>query len=405
MNKETPRTRLLYYEDPRQMRFSATVLKRGEVGGQPAVVLDRTAFYPEGGGQPADRGVLDGVRVLDVRRESGDVWHVLERDMPAGPGEEVTGMVDWERRFDFMQQHHGQHLLSAAFEDVLGAKTLSVHMGEKTCTLDVDRPNLTEKEVTDVLERANFMVWSNVPVHARFVDEEELKRLSLRNPPKVSGPVRIVSAGEFDHSPCGGTHPLRTGEVGMIVILRHERHKRGTRVEFVCGKRALTEFLRRNERLLSASMLTGTGWDMLPERVRQLRASGEEANKALRRMKERLAEREADELLLSGERLSGEIPLVCRAWEHRPVDELKRIAERISERGGVALLGTMEGDAAKLVFARGSRPDVNMSDLLKECIKIAGGKGGGRPHLAQGSAPNPQRLGDMLEHAKRRLSQ
>jgi alanyl-tRNA synthetase len=163
--------------------------------------------------------------------------------------------------------------------------------------------------------------------------------------------------------------------------------------------------MQRNERLLSASMLTGTGWDMLPERVRKLRASEEEASKALRKLKEKLAEREADELLLSGELLPGEIPLVCYGWEDRPVDELKRIAARISEQGGVALLGTMEGDAAKLVFARGSRPDVNLSDLLKECVGIAGGKGGGRPHLAQGSAPDARRLGEMLEHAKRRLPQ
>jgi alanyl-tRNA synthetase len=395
-------TRQLYYEDPYLTTFTARVVETGHVGGKPAIILDRTAFYPEGGGQPSDRGWLGEVRVLDVQKLGGKIWHILDKPLEPAPGEEIRGEIDWRRRFDFMQQHHGQHLLSAAFEEVLGAKTVSVHMGEKICTLDLDRPHLSKEEADAALQRANEMVWANVPVDARFVTDEELARLPLRNPPKVAGPVRIVSAGDFDHSPCGGTHPGRTGEVGIIVILRWERHREKIRVEFVCGRRALHEFRERNSVLTRTASGLSVGYPDLPKAIGRLKEAEEESRKALQKAKELLAEYEAGELLSKASSLPGDVPLVCARFDERSVDDLKRLAKAVTERGGVALLGAGNG-TAKLVFARADSLQMDLSLLLREAAAIVGGRGGGKPDQAQGGGPDASRLAEALEHARQKL--
>src|SRR5438132_1455367 len=206
----------LYLRDPYLTRFSARVVSLADLGGRPAAVLDRSAFYPEGGGQPGDRGSLSGAAVLDVQERDGVVLHVLDR--PVGPGE-VEGMVDWQRRFDHMQQHHGQHLLSAAFERVHGAPTTSFHLGERTCTIDLDCSisRLDEAALRSAEAAANETVWRDLPVVARDFGPEERSRLPLRKEP-VKGD-RVVLVEGVDASPCGGTHPSRTGEVGAVALI------------------------------------------------------------------------------------------------------------------------------------------------------------------------------------------
>jgi alanyl-tRNA synthetase len=393
-------THLLYFEDSYLTRFSARIVEKGHIDAKPAVILDRTAFYPEGGGQPADRGVLAGVRVLDVQKRDGKIWHILDKPVEHEPGTEVNGEIDWGRRFDFMQQHHGQHLLSAAFEEVLGARTVSVHMGEEICTLDIDRPFLTEEEATAAEDRANEMVWADVPVHARFVTEEELARLPLRNPPKVSGAIRIVSAGDFDHSPCGGTHPLRTGEVGMIVLRRWERHKECIRVEFVCGRRALNDYRTKNRVLLKSAAKLSVGFPDLPRAIERLQTVTEECSKELKKAREELAVFEAGRLLAAAPRLAGEVPLVIHLFEDRTMEDARRLARIIVERGGIALLGMKDG-TAKLLFARTPALSVDMSVLMREAAAIVGGKGGGKPDQAQGGGPHAERLAEALDHARK----
>src|SRR5215467_5102151 len=244
-------TERLYLRDPYLTRFSARIVSLAELGGHPAAVLDRSAFYPEGGGQPADRGTLSGAAVLDVQERDGLVLHVLDRAVSPG---EVEGLVDWQRRFDHMQQHHGQHLLSAAFERVHGAPTTSFHLGERTCTIDLDCSisRLDEPALLAAEAAANETVWRDLPVVARDFGPEERSRLPLRKEP-VKGD-RVVLVEGVDASPCGGTHPRRTGEVGCVAILRAQRWgSRAARVEFVCGNRVVQALTQSTEVIARAA--------------------------------------------------------------------------------------------------------------------------------------------------------
>ena len=235
-------TERLYFADPYLTSFSARVVARAERDGRPAVALDQSAFYPEGGGQPPDAGTLDDVPVLDVQADDGLVWHTLARPLDA---EIVQGRVDWARRFDHMQQHHGQHLLSAAFEHLHGLRTISFHLGAASATIDLAGGALAAEQAFAAEELANQVIWEDRPVLARFVSAEELARLPLRKPPAVDGPVRVVSVPDFDHSACGGTHPRATGGVGLLHIRRWDRRGDAVRVEFLCGGRAVRDELAR----------------------------------------------------------------------------------------------------------------------------------------------------------------
>src|SRR3954466_749319 len=267
-------TERLYLSDPYLTSFTARVVSGADQAGRPGVLLDRTGFYPEGGGQPADRGTLGGAQVVDVQESEGNVLHLLDRQL--APGTEVEGRVDWVRRLDHMQQHHGQHLLSAAFERVHGAPTRSFHLGERTCTIDLD---ISVSKLDDAALRAaetaaNESVWRNLPVIARDFSGEERNRLPLRKEP-VKGD-RVVVVEGVDASPCGGTHPLRTGDVGSIAVLGVQKWGQGaSRVEFVCGGRVVRLLSEQGRWLKEAADALKTAPRDLPEAVRR---TAEESN-------------------------------------------------------------------------------------------------------------------------------
>ena len=391
-------TERLYYADSYCIRFSAHVIERLIQEGHLAVVLDRTAFYPTSGGQPADQGTLDGTVVLDVvvREEDGAIVHVLECALPgpsspgkgdgAGVGYEVEGTLDWPRRFDHMQQHTGQHVLSAAFEQVLDADTVGFHLGVGVSTVDLNVARLDLAAVTLVEELANRVVWEDRPVSARFVDFEELVTLLLRHPPSVEGPVRIVEVAGFDVNPCGGTHVARTGEIGLVKIVRLDYRGDETRVEFLCGGRALRDYRAKNamaNRL--ASLLTVGHWE-LDQAVERLRGEAKQLRRDLRRARRRLLEVEATELAEAAD-IYGPYRVVWRIWERREPGELRALAQELAQRPGVVALLASVGERTHLCFARAEGLDLDVAALLREACTQLGGKGGGRPHLAQGSAP------------------
>src|SRR5438105_9133222 len=264
----------LYLSDPYLVSFTARVVAGSEQGGPPSAVLDRTAFYPEGGGQPADRGTLGGAQVVDVQESRGDVVHLLDRQL--APGTEVEGRVDWVRRLDHMQQHHGQHLLSAAFERLHSAPTRSFHLGERTCTIDLDISisKLDDAALRAAESAANESVWRNLPVVARDFFGEERSRLPLRKEP-VKGD-RVVLVEGVDASPCGGTHPLRTGDVGAIAVSGVQKWGQGaSRVEFVCGGRVVRLVAEQGRWLKEAADALKTAPRDLPEAARRI---AEESN-------------------------------------------------------------------------------------------------------------------------------
>ena len=268
-------TERLYFADPYLTRFSARVVAREQRDQRPAVALDQSAFYPEGGGQPADTGTLSGAKVLDVQVEDGVIWHMLDQALEA---DLVQGAIDWARRFDHMQQHHGQHLLSAAFERLYELRTMSFHLGTGASTIDLAATELTPAQAAAAEDLTNQVIWEDRPILARFVTAEELAQLPLRKPPTVAGPVRIVSVPDFDHSACGGTHPRATGGVGLLHLRRWERRGDVTRVEFLCGGRALRDLRWKNAALgrlatvLSVGAEEGKGTDLTRETHKLLKS-------------------------------------------------------------------------------------------------------------------------------------
>ncbi|HEY6211257.1 MAG TPA: alanyl-tRNA editing protein, partial [Vicinamibacterales bacterium] len=250
-------TERLYYKDAYLRGFDATVTSAGRDGEARWVTLDRTAFYPTSGGQPFDTGTLGGFRIVDVvDRDDGSIAHVVEsrtvnREPGTGnlepgtgnlePGTSLHGEIDWRRRFDHMQQHTGQHVLSAAFDRLYKVATVSFHLGAESSTIDLAR-TVTADEIAKAEDEANRIVWEDRPVHIRFADAEEAAALKLRKPSAREGTLRLIDVEDFDLSACGGTHVARTGAIGVIAVASSERFKGGQRLEFVCGGRALARF-------------------------------------------------------------------------------------------------------------------------------------------------------------------
>ena len=388
-------TQRLYLDDAYLREWSARVVERREWDGQPAVALDRSAFYLEAGGQPGDRGTLNGVPVLDTRADGELVWHILGAPLAA---DVVRAELDWERRFLFMQQHHGQHLLSAALDHLWEARTLSAHLGEEVCTVDVDNPGLTPEQLSEAEELTNQVIWQNLPILARFVERAELASIPLRKVPGDYPRIRIVSAGDFDHTPCGGTHPRHTGEVGMVVLRRWERRGATLRLEYVCGVRALRDYRHKNALLTALAGELSVGIADVPAAVQRIREAEERGRRALATAEHRLLRYEAVELIAAADRFGG-LAVVVHQWDGRELQTIRSLAEHIAELGGIALLG-LAGTKAHLVFARAPRLAPDMGAILREAAAIVGGRGGGRPEAAQGGGPLVEQLPAALARAR-----
>lgn len=397
-------TERLYFADPYLSVFSARVVARGERTGRPTVALDRSAFYPEGGGQPFDTGTIAGIAVVDVQVDDDHVvWHTLAAPMErVADGAQVEGRVDWARRLDHMQQHLGQHLLSAAFEQLFSLHTISFHLGPDAATIDLDRRDVSDAEIARAQALTNQVIWENRPVHARFVTSEELSTIPLRKAPVVDGAIRVVSVPEFDHSACGGTHPAATGGVGVLHVRRRERRGDGTRVEFVCGARALRDLERKHQIVqdIAASLTVGVG--EVEDRVRRLRESEEAARHAMSEAASRLAGYEAAERLADAPTIAGrDARLVQLVLDGRTVDEARALARAIVERGGVALVG-VRAEKAQLLFASAPESGVDALALLRATTSAFGGRGGGQPAMAQGGIPDAARLAEAVRWASER---
>ena len=391
-------TERLYFADPYLAQFSAHVVARAERAGRPAVALDQSAFYPEGGGQPADTGLLGGVAVLDVQVEDGVVWHTLAAPLA---GEIVQGQIDWARRFDHMQQHHGQHLLSAAFERALGLKTVSFHLGVQASTIDLDAVALDAAQAAAVEDLTNTVIWEDRPVLARFVAPAELARLALRKPPAAHDAIRVVSVADFDHSACGGTHPRSTGGVGLAHIRRWDRRGATLRVEFVCGGRAARDLRWKNAVLGRMAGALSIAPEEVETAVARVREAEEHARKRLEVSAGQLIGFEAADLISRAE-IAGIVQVVRQAFADRDMNEVRALAKAVAERGAVALLG-LRAEKTQLIFARAENLDVDCGRLLRETLAQFGGRGGGQPALAQGGLPDGAQLEAALESAVERL--
>ena len=386
----------LYYADPYLTSFTARVVERLEVDSRPAVILDRTAFYPTGGGQPSDRGRLNQVEIVDVVAREDDLQTVLHLLSGTLRDDEVAGAVDWPRRFDLMQQHTGQHILSQAFVQAAGAETAAFHLNDDrhggSVTIDLNRSGLLPTQIDQAEDLANQIVYENRPVMARFVSEAELVSIPLRKPPAVNTAIRIVEIEDFDWSACGGTHVARAGEVGQIKIIKIDRRgadtKVGstTRVEFRCGQRALIDYRRKNEMINRVAADLSIGHWELDQATARLVADNKALHKQLQEAQGRLLESEARELL-SNLRVREGCAVALRVWHDLHMADLRQLAKQIIVRPKtVALLGS-GGERPALVFARSSDLVFDMNVLARGAVARIDGKGGGQPDFAQAGGP------------------
>ena len=407
-------TNRLYYADPYLQAFDATVTAVDRAGDRTVVTLDRTAFYPTSGGQPFDTGTLGGLRVIDVfDQEDGSIAHVLDRSAeasrsndptmerePSGEriaiGQTVHGEIDWARRFDHMQQHTGQHVLSAAFEHLFRVRTVSFHLGADVSTIDLAR-EMTAEEIAAAEREANRVVWEDRPVTIRFASAEEAAKLPLRKEPQREGTLRLIEVERFDLSACGGTHVARTGAIGIVAVAAWERFKGGQRVEFVCGRRALDRFGSLRDSVAASVRLLSVLPQELPGSIERLQQEVKEQKRSSSVLQLELAAYRADRLAAdapvirarTGVARDHSVRLVSRAIDADAV-ALKALAMAVVAKDGYVAVLTSTVQPAIVVVARSADVPVNAQQVLAKLTAQFGGRGGGKPELAQGGGLDAQ---------------
>lgn len=366
----------MYFEDPYQTEFDSAVIERLDVEGRPALILERTAFYPEGGGQPADRGMIEGVEVVDVQESEGVILHILADKVETDP---VRGHVDYVRRFDHMQQHAGQHVLSQVFWRELKGETRSFHLGEEVSSLEIGIGKISEKELDRIEAGANAVVFQNKEIRCYFVPEDKKADVPLRRPPKVTGTIRVVEIEEWEYSACGGTHPRRTGEIGLIKILSSGKIRGNLRFTFVCGARALREFTVKTRILGDAAGRFSAAEADVPGAIDKLFAEAKESKRALRKLRERAAEWEAETMTRKAAS-----PVFSRLFRDRSLEEVKMLAlSLIRHPACVVIFGVALEERAHLILARSEDVDLDMRERIAELSPLINGRGGGRPSLVE----------------------
>ncbi|TWT27554.1 alanyl-tRNA editing protein [Planomicrobium sp. CPCC 101110] len=384
-------TTKLYYENPKLKKTNAAVVRSDKDEKGYFSVLDQTCFYPEGGGQPADAGVINKVKVVDVQTVDQEIRHYTDQPLPLGA---VSAELDWERRWDHMQQHAGQHVLSAIFDDHYGMKTSSFHLGAERVSIDLDIHDITKEQWMDVEKKANEVIQRHLQIQSTWITAEEVSALKLRKPPAVDGPIRLVIIDGVDSNACGGTHPLNTAEIGAIKLISMEKSKGGMRVYFLCGTRAFRYF----QQLLETT----------DELVRQLNAPVQELNKAaMAILQEKAANEktikelnagllEAEAALLSPDPEKGTIEKV---FGNRAIKEVQQLAKLTAANhpGAALLFLATNQEEVRFVCARGADADGDMRIPLKELLAMTDGKGGGNAQFGQGGGVFAQPVENLFE--------
>ncbi len=373
-------TNKMYYLDSYLQNFTTKLVqqKMDEFGGH-YVILEDTAFYPTGGGQPNDIGTINNIEVTNVEEIDGEIRHYTE-----GPisGIDIIGSINWGRRFDHMQQHAGQHILSGVFSDLFGYETVSFHLGKETLTIDLEVEELTEAEVNKAELIANETILSNKPIHTKWVSNEEVSNYSLRKQPSVTEDIRLVIIPDFDYNACGGTHPNSTSEVGTIKVLEWERQKKKVRIHFICGGRVLSQFHKKNIVLNKIGQLMNTSEQGLVTSVERLLGKNTELEKSLEQARDVILQYEARAILNNNNN-----KIISMAYHNRTMQELQKLARYLVNQSPevIVVLVNENENKLKLVLARGENRNINMGKLLGEVLPLINGKGGGNESVAQGA--------------------
>jgi alanyl-tRNA synthetase len=377
------KTERCHYDDPLRLELDAEVVAHASWRGRPSVVLDRTVFYPESGGQMGDRGTLGPARVLDVQVDEAGVVHHLVEGTPPAVGATVRGRVDARRRREHMALHTAQHALSRALLDRLGATTVSSRLGASACTIDVDVDGLTLERLRPVEDAVNALIDEDRPVRQVFPDDAELARLRLRKPPPDTDRVRVVEIEGWDVTPCGGTHVTRTAQIELLWIHGVERYKGGSRITFEAGPRARRALREESDRLRAVAAALRCAPPEVGDLLESLRGKLDAAREEAGSLRAKLADRWAASLRADRDG-DGDVVAVVEGGD---AALLKAVAERLAEGDRLVALAAPHEAGTDVLIARGPEGTVACGALLKAIAQVSGGRGGGRPDHAQGRLP------------------
>ncbi len=390
---------LFYYQDSMMKEFTADVVQTGTDDLGHYVVLTNTAFYPTGGGQPHDTGWLNDIQVVNVEKVAEEIRHYISGNVEGLSGT-VTGKLDWARRFDHMQQHTGQHILTAAFVELFGYQTVSFHLGTELVSIDLNTTEVTPEQLAEAEKRANDIILENRPIETKWVTKEELAQYNLRKDVSVDEDIRLVIIPDYDYNGCGGTHPTSTGQVQMIQIMETEKMKSNIRVHFICGSRV------RKQLAMRKNVLTDVARQLsVPEKesglaLAKIMQTAKQTEKALSEARDALLVYEAKDLASRGE------VIVSEAYENRTIQELQKLARFITTENSEAIVFLVADNADKLQFvaARGTDVSESMKNISSNVLPLINGKGGGNDALVQGGGEKIMSPQALLEEMGKALS-
>ncbi|MCD2500598.1 DHHA1 domain-containing protein [Clostridium sp. NSJ-145] len=387
----------LYYLDRYIKEFTAEVVEVKEIDGMYHVALDKSAFFPGGGGQPGDTGFIESSKVIDVYEDNGVVYHVLEKK-PLKI-HRVKCKIDWEKRYDGMQQHLGQHVLSGCFYSLFNANTVSFHMGSESSTVDIEG-FLEEDKIREAERFANEIINQNIEVEFFTPSKSELKKIKIRRAlPKTDDAITIVKIGDLDINACCGVHPKSTLDLRMIKIKRWEKHKGATRVEFLAGKRAIDDSLRRDSIIATICKSMKCGESEILNIISKSAEEIREYQNENRMLKLELSKYEIKEMIESADKI-GDISIIKKIYEKSDLKHIGKLAEKLVEnKKTIALFAVKYDDKSNLIFASSKDNDISMNELLKDAITLIDGRGGGSKFLAQGGGKKSNNLEATIDYA------
>lgn len=376
-------TKKFYIENPYLKELDAEIIEKRYVNNKYYIKLNRTIFYPHlSGGQPGDRGTINDIDVLEVYEDGEDIVHVLENGIN---GNSVHLSIDWENRLDLMQQHTGQHLLSAVFYKLFNGETVGFNISKEYVYVDITIPTLSDEDAHRVELLANKVIYSNFPIKSFYVTQAQLDKLPVRKAPKVKSNIRIVEIDNFDFCPCGGTHLSHTGELGIIKIRRWEKYKGNIRVEFVCGGRALKDYTWKNTYIREIGLLLSSKDKDVLEKVNKLYGDKIELEKENRSLKDSLLKLKGDSLLEEAQ-LYSDIRFIYNEIDNMDFKELSYIANYLNNNEKlVQIYGLKDNEKAQFYISRSKDLNINLQDMFKKISSQYHLKGGGNPNTVQGS--------------------
>lgn len=391
-------TNKVYLENSYLTKIKAIVKDKKIIDNTIHLITNRTIFYPHmSGGQPKDEGHINNVQVLDVYKKDDNIIHILSEDIF---DEEVSLTIDWNTRFDHMQQHTGQHILSAAFNKLFDANTIGFHLGKDYVYIDIDISDITREQIQKVETFANQILFSNFDIKTYYVNKKQLTNLPIKKVPKINNEnIRIVAIDDIDYSPCAGTHNSTTGEVGLIKIRKWEKYKGNIRLEFVCGNRALTDFRWKNDYINSLANFFSTKDDNILNTATKMYEENKLLKKQIKKLNNDLLSFQCNELLSKGKNYDG-INLISNIYQDTQFSKIRDIASYITNSPStLVILGVTSKNKCQIILAKSQNlPDINIKKVFNQIIPLLKGSGGGNPYMVQGGGQDCQYLSNCIDN-------